>query len=316
MPSVTTPFGMIEALPGSEYHASGTVRSCIAAEFCALQTEYGELIPQFTGNTLRKRQLPSISFHENGMLRLLPLEEQTMISTPIGPMPAELLGFYENGALKRVFPLNGRLSGYWSQEDEAELASPLKIQTPLGAIEALVICAYFSPQGTLRSLTLWPGTGLDVPHRSTSIAARIGVSFYDSGEVKSLEPAHPGAVPTPLGELLAFNPDAVGISGDSNSLRFAKDGTILGLGTVSHTFTISSEDGGTRHISPPLRNSYCDGETPEPTPLFLDFAEDSVFFSAEGMDTVTAKLNHVSASRFFPPLPMLAPACGLNSSFM
>lgn len=316
MPTIPTPFGMIKALPNPEYFASGGVRSCIAAGLCTLHTEYGELTPQFTSTTLRKRQFPVTSFHENGMLRLLPLEEQVMISTPIGPLPAELASFYEDGALKRVFPLNGHLSGYWTQEDEATLARPLKIKTPLGHIEALIICVYFSPQGALRSLTLWPGTELDIPHLGTTLPARVGVSFHDDGRLKSLEPARPCAVPTPLGDLLAFDPDAVGITGDLNSLRFAQDGSVLGLATVSHSFVIALKDGGTRRVSPPLRHSYCDGETLEPVPLFLKFSDEHVSFVADGLTRVTADLSQVTASRFYPPLPMLAPACGLNASLM
>ena len=40
---------------------------------------------------------------------------------------AEQVSFYESGALKRIFPLNGTLSGYWTQEDEAKLATPLTL---------------------------------------------------------------------------------------------------------------------------------------------------------------------------------------------
>ena len=107
MPIIITPFGAIDALPDTEFFPDGSVRSCIAARACPLITPLGMLVPQFTANTLRKRQLPAISFHPNGMIRNLPLEEQILVCTPAGVLPAEQVSFYESGALKRIFPLNG-----------------------------------------------------------------------------------------------------------------------------------------------------------------------------------------------------------------
>ena len=313
MPTLFTPFGPIDALPGVEYFSDGHVRFCIAAKQSPLDTHLGVLVPQFTANTLRKRQLPAISFHPDGTIRTLPLETETTVPTPIGPMPAEQVTFYENGALKRVFPLNGALSGYWTQEDETKLVRALTLDTPLGVVQAALISAYFSPDGQLRSLTLWPGTTLDVSSPVGCVPTRIGVALYDTGVISSLEPAAPVSVPTPLGPLLAYDPDAVGICGDRNSLRFRQNGAILGLSSTAHTFDVVLENGRVRRLSPPLRVNPCDGERREPAPIALEFGGGMAAFSVPGQPRLTVPVDRVTVSRFVVPLPEFAPLCRMGA---
>jgi len=316
MTTVSTPFGSITVQTNPETDASGALMSCVPGEACPLNTPLGTLVPQYEGDSLRKRQTPVVSFYPDGMLKVLPLQEQTLVPTPLGPMPAEQVILHEDGSLKRVFPLNAKLSGFWTQDDETALAVPMTLDTPLGSIQATLVSAYFSPSGALRSLTLWPGTEVQVPTPAGPLNARMGIAFRDDGTLKSLEPAAPVTVPTPLGELAVFDPDAVGISGDANSLNFAPDGTVCGLATVNHVFNVAREDGKPLRIAPILRKSYCDGETPEPAPLFLAFADGKVTFSGEGHIPFTAPIEAVTPGRFTPPLPLFSAACGMNASFM
>ena len=313
MPTITTPFGVIETLPGVEYFPDGSVRSCIPSRACHLSTPLGPLVPQFTANTLRRRQLPAMTFHPNGMLRNVPLEEQTAVPTPAGPVPAEQVTFYPCGALRRVFPLNGTLNGYWTQQDETSLAAPLALDTPVGPVEALFISLNFNPQGGLRSLTLWPGSTLDVPSPLGSIAARIGVSFFDSGALSSLEPACPVPVPTPLGSLLAYDPDAIGICGDSNSLRFRENGSLLALKTTAHAFDVTLENGRVRRLNPTLRRNPCDGERLEAAPLTLEFGGGRVSIRTSDRAKVSAASRDVTAAPFHPPLPVLGAVCAMGA---
>jgi hypothetical protein len=313
MPAIKTHFGVLETLPGIDFFPGGSVRSCIAARACPLATPLGTLVPQFSACNQRKRQLPTISFHQNGMIRNLPLEEQTIVSTPLGPLPAEQVTFYDSGALKRVFPLNGTLSGYWTQEDEASLAAPLTLKTPMGLVEVTPVCVYFGPKGNLRSLTLWPGTVLHVPTPLGCVAVCSGIAFYDSGALRSVEPIRPVAVPTPLGELLAFDQDAIGISGDQNSLRFGENGALLGLVTAGHAFEVELENGCRKNLFPPLRRHPCDGERMEAGPITLEFHPGSVSFTFADSPVVTVKAEGVTASRFFPPLPALSPMCSMGA---
>ncbi|MGE4557471.1 MAG: hypothetical protein AB7D07_11675 [Desulfovibrionaceae bacterium] len=310
MPTIATTYGPIQVLASSvETFPSGAIRSCIASEPATLRTPYGDLTPQYSADTLRKRQLPSITFYRNGMLRVLPLEQQEEVRTPAAALPAEQITFYEDGAVRRVFPLNGRLSGFWSQEDEAQLSHPVKLNTPLGVLELNIVSAYFSPKGALRSLTLWPGEILEVPSPCGKLSARTGLSFYDTGEIKSLEPATPTSVATPIGKIRAFNPDVTGICGDANSLRFSRQGEIVGLACVANAFVIAGENEQAQRIAPPLRRNACDGETLEPAPLFLEFEGDRVSFSAEGMAPCSANRRDVSVTGFIPPLPRLNAGC-------
>lgn len=313
MPTIYTPFGAIEALPDIEYFSDGSVRSCIACSACPLETNVGVVTPQYTANTLRKRQLPAILFYPDGGLRTLPLEEQTEIQTPLGPMPAEQITFYENGDVKRVFPLNGALSGFWSEEDEAQLVTPLTLDTPLGSMDLSLVSVYFGPHGSLRSLTLWPGAMIEVPSPIGSIPTRIGVSFYDNGVIRSLEPARPVTVPTGLGPLVAFDPDAVGIHADNNSLCFHQNGSLLGLKTVAHEFDLTLENGRVRRLSPPLRVNPCDGQQREPAPLSLEFKGGVVAISGPDRPRVVLAVSQVQAFRFFPPLPSLSTGCTMGA---
>jgi len=312
MPTIATRFGAIEALPGAEFYSDGSVQTCIAERSCPLETPAGTLVPQFTSNTLRKRQLPVISFHPNGMIRNLPLEEQTVIPTPAGDMPAEQVTFYEDGAVKRVFPLNGNLNGYWSQEDEAALASPLSLDTPIGPVETMILSLYFGPQGNLRSLTLWPGTTLEVPCPLGNITTRIGVSFFDSGAISSLEPAGPTPVRTPLGTLFAYDPDAVGICGDANSLCFRDNGALMALKTTAHAFDVVLENGRVKRVSPPLRPHPCDGERLEAGPLSLEFASGRVTFLIPDKFRLSSAVEGVTVAPFHVPLPSLSPMCSMG----
>jgi hypothetical protein len=313
MPVVTTPFGVLETLPDIEFFSGGAVQSCIAARSCPLSTPLGSLVPQFTASSLRKRQLPAISFHPNGMIRNLPLEEQVTVPTPLGMLPAEQVTFYDTGAVKRVFPLNGTLSGYWTQEDEAAMATPLILDTPIGCARVKPVCVYFGPEGNLRSLTLWPGTVLEVPTPLGNIGARSGVSFFDSGVLRSVEPASPVAVRTPLGELLAFDQDAVGICGDQNSLRFRENGALLGLTTSAHAFEVELENGRRRSLTPPLRRHPCDGERMEAGSITLDFSPGLVSFSFADSPRIKVRTEGVTVSRFFLPLPGLSPMCSMGA---
>jgi len=316
MPVLSTLFGRIVAHENPQYAEDGTLCSCIAADACPLETSYGTLVPQYTSNLLRKRQLPGISFYPNGMLKNLPLEEQIMVSTPLGSLPAEQLTFHENGVLKRIFPLNGTLSGYWTQEDEAKLAVPMALETSVGIVEARIISIYFSPGGALRSLTLWPGDIVEIPTPIGMVRTRVGIAFYDTGVLKSLEPADPVRVPTAVGTLLAYDPDAIGLSGDLNSLQFNENGAIRGLATLSHHFDIHLENGRVQRVSPPMRRNACDDERMEPGPLYVEFDEDRLAFRSEKLSRTVAMAGAVRVAPVTFALPSLSSLCRVNTSFM
>ncbi|MUM77986.1 hypothetical protein GKC30_10100 [Pseudodesulfovibrio sp. F-1] len=279
MQTITTRHGMIPVAQAPATYPDGSLRACLPAGPCVLNTPVGQLVPQFTARELRKKEVRPITFHPDGTLQALPLESQRVIPSAAGSIPAELLTFHADGSLSRVFPLNGRLSGYWTQEDEAELARPVTLLTPAGILTTTLIGAAFHPSGTIRSLTFWPGQTVSINTPAGMVDTRIGVSFHPDGQIRSVEPARPAAVETPAGEILAHDPDALGINGDSNSLAFHPDGTVSRVITIRTRLTAISPDGRLATFAPTQRESLCgDGER-EMIPMSIQFTPDAVIIT-------------------------------------
>ncbi|MFH1915495.1 MAG: hypothetical protein ABIK45_14630 [Pseudomonadota bacterium] len=279
MQPIATRSGVIPVAQILETYADGSLHACQASDPCVLDTPAGRLVPQHTTSELRKKEVQPVVFHPDGTLKSLPLEEQTVIATPAGDIPAELITFHPDGSLSRVFPLNGRLSGYWSQEDEAGLARPATLLTPVGMLTATIIGLAFHPSGALRSLTFWPGQTVSIDTPAGIVETRMGVSFWPDGAVRSVEPARPTTVNTLAGEMAAHDPDAVGVNGDDNSLAFHPDGAVARVVTVLTRLTAIGPDGRTTAYAPSQRESLCgDGER-EMTPIIVEFTTDQVLVS-------------------------------------
>ena len=246
------------------------------------------------------------------MLRSLALEHAHSVATPCGPIPAEMLTFHPGGDLKRVFPLNGRLSGFWNQEDEDALARDVTMRTPAGTWRAKVICLCFTPGGQLRSVALWPGQTVDVPTPVGVVRAHMGVAFGPDGEVQSLEPAEPVDVPTPAGLVCAFDSDAVGISGDAGSLVF-EHGAVRRVATVHTALALRGPGGGEVVHAPQWRESLCGFADREPVPMRLSFREGMLALDKGSGPMVRVPLADVLEARPHEPtrgLTTLAMACG------
>lgn len=269
-------------------------------------TQHGRFTPQHTSDDLRKREIQPVGYHECGTVKSIPLETQTTVTTPGGEMPAELVTFHENGVLNRVFPLNGRLSGYWSQEDEAGLAVPVQLNTPVGPVTAIIISVGFYDTGALRSLTLWPGETVCIETPAGVIESRIGVCFTPDGQLRSVEPARPLSIQTPAGDIKAFDPDAVGVNGDCNSLVFDRDGTVMSVTTTLTKLTAVHENGTTTSFTPQTRESLCGDSETEVVPMTLGFdpARVSIRLTPEQKPTFVPMQGHVFFTE--PYLPQLA----------
>lgn len=242
----------------------------------AITTRYGILTPQHTTDDLRKKEVLPVTYHENGEPRSIPLEIQSLVTTPAGDIPAELITLHENGFVNRVFPLNGRLSGYWGEEDETMLAEPITVNTPVGPMTARFISVCFYDTGMLRSMTLWPGETLTVETSVGFLVSRIGVSFTKDGKLRSIEPAKPTLIDTPVGDIEAFDPDAIGVNGDDNSLVFGPDGRVERLRTTRNTLSVVSPDGQRTEYSPSHRDSYCSDTAIELEPMEITFGRTSI----------------------------------------
>lgn len=280
MHTVTTRYGEIPVTGPVETYEDGTVKACTPAAAFRMETPAGTFTPQFTSDELRRREVPRLEFHPDGTVATLSLEERTEAHTPGGMLDVEMLTFHEGGQVKRVFPLNGKLSGYWTEDDEAALAEPLSLLTSVGPISARIICLRFAADGHLAGVTFWPGDVVTLDADGGSLPVRIGISFRADGSVRSLEPEQPVTVGTPVGPVRAYDPDAVGLNGDTNSLEFTPEGDVLALRTVHSALAVRR--GGEEVVyTPGVRESHCGDDDTEPVPMGLRFAEDGVFIRKE-----------------------------------
>ena len=303
--TISTRYGDISVAGVMETFADGALRSCPACAECALDTPLGKLVPQFTTDDLRKKEVQPVVFHEDGTLKMLPLERRTEIPTPAGMLPAELVTFHPDGAVSRVFPLNGKLTGYWTQDDEADLARPVRLRTPVGEIFTRIIGVGFHESGALRSVTLWPGDTVTVPTPLGEFEVRVGLSFTPDGALESLEPAKPTPVPTPAGTITAYDPDAVGINGDVNSLVFGPDGAVRRVTTTMTRLLVLGPDGETA-FTPQSRESLCGDSEREVVPMTVVFEPDAVEIGTDP-DAAPVRLPRVGCEFTAEPyLPRLA----------
>jgi hypothetical protein len=256
---IQLPTGVFAGVDSCYRYPGGELEGIKLSEKNMLVTHAGELVPAYT-ETHRRKNKDSVEFYKNGMIKAVALDELQEIQTPIGEFPAELVTFFDTGELKRFFPLDGKISGLWTEEEEKNLAIPLSFQFPFASFTAIISGVAFYKSGDIRSITLFPGEAIDIHTECGMILTRNGFSLYeDSGELESLEPAGPTVVKTPLGAITAFDPNAVGINADVNSLIFDENSRVSSLITVHNRIAAQTEDGrmtmwAPREVVNPLDN--------------------------------------------------------------
>lgn len=271
MEQIGTKYGKLHGVVRAEFYANGTIRQCILNQANEITTSYGLLTPQYTEDGVRRKYAKSLSFYPNGDLKTVSLQEQTPVVTPAGIFPAELLTFYEGERLHRLFPLNGKLSGFWSEANEYALAPELEFDLPVAKFKRKIIGIRFYEDGALRGITFWPQESLRIESPAGFAEIRIGFSFYPDGRLQSLEPLHPLAVETPIGAIWAFNTNASGIHGDANSLVFSPEGRVQSLVTSTDQVTVTGRDGSQIIYQPGLKPSLFHDERMDIMPLAIEF---------------------------------------------
>jgi hypothetical protein len=287
MESYSTRCGVLHHIGEYSLYADGSMKECMFLGEVELTTEYGSLIPQYEFEDNRRKYIYSLSCYKGGSIRRIALNDKTVIPTPIGKKEAELVMFYQSGKLKRLFPLNGRISAYWDENDEYKLAKEDRIELPCGIIKAKVIAYSFYENGVVRDLTFWPKETIKLVTPLGEIRARIGVSFYQDGSIKSLEPSFPVSVQTPIGRIKAFDYNASGISGDQNSLLFTGTGAVQELITSGMKITIQDREGKTLAVFSPVQDLDEDGLEVSFTALKLAFENNKVCFNASSVYDIT-----------------------------
>ena len=218
-----------------------------------IKTLVGDLVPFYEISDGRQKNRPSVEYFKGGALYSIYLQEQTKVQTPLGKVPAELITFYESGSIKRIFPLYGQLSGFWTEDQEYELATDIEFILQGEKVSVKPMCIHFYESGKVASITIWPKERLTIKTLYGDITTDLGVEFYESGEIKSVEPVLGSVLKLPKSEkfrvlplikssdgitnwndgvLYPFYSMAFRMHADDNSLKFEKDGRIAEVRTV------------------------------------------------------------------------------------
>jgi hypothetical protein len=250
--TIQTPYGILGGVDSFTCHPKGELLGVKLSEKNMIVTQAGEMIPAYTEHARRKNK-PSVEFDKQGMVISVALEKQQEVLTPIGELPAELVKFYSTGELHRVFILDGQLSGFWSEEDEKKLNISLTFDLGFAEFQGMINGICFYKSGDIKSITLFPGEVAKILTPMGMVETKVGVSLYESGNLKSVEPADPVLLPTPIGRLTAYDPDQNGINADRNSLSFTENGEIKSLITCDHSIYVQTDDEEMKKYSPHVK---------------------------------------------------------------
>ena len=235
-------FGILGGVTSFRTYPLGELESVNLGDKNVVLTHAGELIPAYT-TTDRRKIKPSVTFHKNGIIKSVYLEEQTEIETPIGTLPVEYVTFYDTGEICRVFVSDGQISGFWSEEDEAEYAIPLSFEFDFTKFTARLNGLNFYKSGAIKSVTLYPGEEIELQTPAGKVKTKIGFSLYEDGTLESVEPSSEVLINTPIGMFLAMDSMAVGINADSNSIKFDKNGVLVSFKTTSERIVVTTNEG-------------------------------------------------------------------------
>ncbi|BCJ97614.1 hypothetical protein [Anaerocolumna chitinilytica] len=234
--------GIFGEVTSFQTYPSGELESLKLEGKNMVVTHAGELIPAYT-ETPRRKNTPSVEFYKNGMMKAVMLEEQSEVVTPIGEIPAEKITFYPSGEVHRVFITDGKISGFWTEEEEKNHNIPLTFEFDFTSFTAYLSAINFYQSGAVRSITLYPGERVLINTPAGEMETAIGFSLYESGELESVEPAAPVRIATPIGYLSAYDSNALGVHADENSLKFSAEGKLLSIKTEENRIIIQSDKG-------------------------------------------------------------------------
>lgn len=276
MNTIETKYGNLNDAFIASYYDSGEPESYKVDEESKLTILGYKLVPLYGFIDERRKEFPPIKVFRNGNIKSISLNDLTSIKTNIGTFEVEKVTFYESGEINRLFLLDGKLSGYWSEEDEYKLAKTYKFDFKFSSFVGKPICLHFYETKQLQSITLWPKEKIQIYVGEYNFTGRIGVSLYKSGKIRSCEPFRAININTPIGKIEAYDVNALGIHGDTNSLNFYEDGRIKSLITSTNTITINTPQGDKIFHSPKKIRLYSNSEVLDIITLKIEFTNDKV----------------------------------------
>ncbi|MBZ4683952.1 MAG: hypothetical protein PWP46_942 [Fusobacteriaceae bacterium] len=117
---VKTKYGVLEGIESYTVYKEGNIYECVLNKQNILNTKYGKLIPSYDDSDEGKRIGRSVEFYENGEIKVILLDSKTKINTSIGEFEVEKITFYPNGNIKRIFPFNKKISGFFNVDEEVK----------------------------------------------------------------------------------------------------------------------------------------------------------------------------------------------------
>lgn len=284
MEVLKTKYGVVSCYLNLEKYASGNPASLFFTERVEIETPVGVIVPQYSVDDHGRRMLKPVYFYDNGNIKKAPLQDAADIETKYGKISAEFVMFYNDELLKKLFPLNGKLSGYWGEKDEYTLSKNLELQLPCGPICAKIINIAFYKNGNIKSITLWPQETVEAKTPIGTMRIRVGIAFYEDGSIKSVEPAQPYSVETKIGKISAYDNDPEGIMGDINSLQFDSQGEVTALSTINNVIIVKNAAGGEVRYAPSQKESLCSEQVAITVPLQIEFVNEKVRFNKSVSD--------------------------------
>ena len=192
-----------------------------------VNTKYGELRPYSGASDYRKKYRFAVDYYNDGSLRSVYLDEPEILEFPAGRFQTELITFYEDGNVKRVFPLYGQISAYWSIEEEAENAPYYDFNVSGDTLRIRPQCIYFYPSGKIRAVTLWPGDEIVVTTTADKVKTRLGFELYESGSLRSIEPVYGTVIKTSKGDIKPYKYRPVMMHAENATLKFEENGNVI-----------------------------------------------------------------------------------------
>lgn len=205
----------------------------------AVSTKYGVFLPCSDASDLRKKYRCPVDFYDNGRVRSIYLQEPVKVDFPAGRFQAELLTFYEDGSIKRVFPLYGQISAYWSIEDELNSAPYYDFVFEENSLRMRPQCLFFYPSGKIRSITLWPDDTVNIKTSVGCIKTKLGIELYEAGSIRSIEPVFGTVVRTEYGDIKPFVYHELMMHSEYASMVFYEDGGLKSFSTIGSEVVIN-----------------------------------------------------------------------------
>lgn len=265
-------------LSNIEIFPDGSVRSGFPKKEYFFNTEYGKFRAQYTNDGARKQTINSLEFFPDGGLRKISLENQENIDTDYGEIPAELVLFYDTKKIRKIFPLNGRITGYWSEKDEYGLAKELEFNVGGREIKGKFINIEFYETGALKSLLLWSSERIQIEIGGKKVKVKNKISFYEDGEIKSVEPSEAFMLDTPIGKVNIVNGFSSGF-GYGSTILFAENGEVKQIQTTSEIFEVLRDKKLVAFIEPELNPSMCNDKVFLPDVIKVEFENKYIAFN-------------------------------------